>query len=156
MLGNKLLDMIVAALNILGILACIGVFYYTQNIYQRPLPQNQEEMLKLVTQAKEQTLIELYPLQKKIINLRSSNAKLRFVDLEIHLLPYLALQKELIKNNEAVIYDAMIRIIGEKTPDEINTVAGKILLEERLKKEINLLTKTQLINKIYFRNFVVQ
>ena len=156
MLGHPMLDRVLTILNLLGVLSCVGVYSYTEYFYKRPLPNNDVEFMKLHEAAQKQTFVRPYPLTKMIINLNSKNSRLRFLEMESQLLPFLQTHIDLIEQNKALVYDAIIRVVGKMAPDEITTVSGKILLEDRIKKEINKTLDKVVVKKIYFTTFVVQ
>ena len=52
--------------------------------------------------------------------------------------------------------DAIIDIASNMAPEELNTVAGKVILEERIRKRLNDFFGKSLVKEIYFSIFVVQ
>lgn len=156
MLGNPILDRMIILFNLIATLGSLGVFYYMEKIYKRPMPNDQLEFQLLKDSIQKQSLVTPFPLKKMIINLYSPNTRLRFLEVEMHLLPYLDLHTPLLESNQHFIYDSIIQIVSKMGPQEINTVAGKILLEDRLKKNLNKLLQKKVIKKIYFTIFVVQ
>ena len=60
------------------------------------------------------------------------------------------------KVNLPVVQDRIIDITSKMGPDELNSLSGKILLEDRLKREINKTMKKPMVKNIYFASFIVQ
>ena len=50
---------------------------------------------------------------------------------------------------------AIIDITSGSDPDELNTVAGKLLLENRLKNIINKILGKKIVSEILFTTFVI-
>src|SRR5690606_2228374 len=86
--GKKLVDTILIGLMLLATLATMGVFVYTQFLYEKPLPDPAAERAKMHEQAKAQLFPNSYKLDKLIINLPSRSSRLRFVDMQIYLVPF--------------------------------------------------------------------
>ncbi len=156
MTGNEMLDKVIGIVSSIFLLATIGVFVYTEHIFQRTLPVDEQEFIRSTQEALKSVSGKTLKLDKVTINLRSRNSRLRFLDAEIHILPLKNKDFDELKNNMPFIYDAIIDITGKMWPEELNTLAGKILLEQRIKKQINELLKRPTIKRIYFTTFVVQ
>jgi flagellar FliL protein len=143
--------------NLVVVLAGAGLVYYSHNII-KPEPTDQSaEAANLKSSAMEQSQIQAVPMKKFVVNLHSRGTRLRYLDVEMNILPFHEDQKELIKANEYVIKDCLIEIASQLVPEDLDTLSGKILLENRIKKQVNArLGKTPVIKQIYFSGFVVQ
>lgn len=148
---------ILIILNLVIALAAAGLVYYSHNML-KPEPTNQAleaEALKKDAMASSQ--IQPVPLKKIVVNLHSGGTRLRYLDVEMNILPFHEDQKAVIKANEHVFKDALIEIASHLGPDDLNSVTGKILLENKLKKQVNpKLGDTPVVKQIYFSGFVVQ
>ena len=156
MTGNKIADNIIAALNLLGLLVGVGFVYYTNFIYQRPLPSEQVEQAHLIEEAAQLMATAPVRFKRRTVNLLSGPNKLRFLDFQMYVLPFKEAQTDEINKNESLIFDTAIELAGRFTAEELNTVAGKILFEGRIKKQLNSYFNPPLVKKIYFTKFVVQ
>jgi flagellar FliL protein len=156
MTGNKTLDTALIGLLTLASLAALGVFTYTEMVYQRPLPSDKVEFESLKKDTETAVAPEVFKLDKLIVNLNSQGSRLRFLDVEIHLVPFKSKSVEVFENQKAFIKDAIIDISSNMAPDELNTVAGKVLLEERIRRRLNDYFGKSLIKEIFFSRFVVQ
>lgn len=156
MTGKKLIDTILIGLMLLATLATAGVFFYTQYVYERPLPNPQAERAKMFEQAKEKLFPNSYKLDKLIINLPSRSSRLRFLDMQVYLVPFESSATEYFDKHKAAIQDLIIEIASAMEPGELGTISGKILLESRMKKSINMLFPKPLIKSIQFTDFVIQ
>ena len=156
MTGNPKLDKILLGINGLVALGAAGLVFYSHTSI-KPLPTDQKaEESALESQAYEESQMKAYEFKNIIINLYSEGTRLRYLDVEMSVLPFNESQKELIKAREHVFKSKLIEIASQMTPDELGSVTGKILLESRLKKAITEALGTPVIKKIYFAKFVVQ
>ena len=152
---------ILILLNLVVALAGAGVVYYSHNIL-KPVPTNQTaEAENLKNKALEQAQLQPVPMKKFVVNLHSKSSRLRYLDLEMNILTFHEDQKELIKSNEHVFKDTIIEIASHLVPNDLDTVTGKILLENRIKKQVNnrlreLGASQPVVKQIYFSGFVVQ
>ena len=156
MTGKKLIDTILIGLMLLATLATVGVFVYTQILYERPLPNPAAEKAKMMAQAKEQLFPNSYKLDKLIINLPSKSSRLRFLDVQAYLVPFSSEATDSFDKKKAKIQDIFIEVASAIEPNELGTISGKILLESRLKKKINELFPKPLVKNIQFTDFVIQ
>tara|TARA_R110000868_G_scaffold226115_12_gene478647 strand:- start:454 stop:924 length:471 start_codon:yes stop_codon:yes gene_type:complete len=154
--GKKLIDTILIGLMLLATLATVGVFVYTQILYERPLPNPAAEKAKMMAQAKEQLFPNSYKLDKLIINLPSKSSRLRFLDVQAYLVPFSSEATDSFDKKKAKIQDIFIEVASAIEPNELGTISGKILLESRLKKKINELFPKPLVKNIQFTDFVIQ
>lgn len=148
--------MIIASINLLGLAVGVGFYYYTHFIFQKPLPSEEIEQSRLKQEAANLMATDPIKFKRRTVNLLSNPNKLRFLDFEMYLLPFKQTQAEEINKNEALIFDTTIELAGKFTPEELNTVAGKILFEGRIKKHLNDMMGAPIVKKIYFTKFVIQ
>ena len=156
MTGKKIIDSILMGTMILASLAALGVFVYTQILYEKPLPDNQLQTEKLIKDSKNINFPDAYKLDKLTINLESDSSRLRFLDVQVFLVPFESSQTSLFEEHKAVIQDLVIDVTDSMTPSELNSVSGKILLESKIKKAINGNLGGKIVKKIYFSRFVIQ
>ena len=96
------------------------------------------------------------PMKKFVVNLNSRGTRLRYLDVEMNILPFHNDQKELIKANEYIFKDVVIEIASKLEPDELDSLSGKILLENKIKKQVNTKLGQPVVKQIFFSGFVVQ
>ena len=138
-------------------LAAMGIFAYTWIARQHSLPNGEENKRLLMEESRGQILIPPpFTIEKLIVNLPSRTTRLRFLNLTAHLVPHKENMVEALEKNQAPIKDLIIRVASKIEPDELNSISGKIILENRLKKGINTLIGKGVIREIYFSRFVVQ
>lgn len=155
-----MLDMILLALSLVTTIAVIGLFYYTEKMYVKPPINEEEEKTKLLKESAAKTLPVLYKIDKMLISLSPTkdNFQLRMHWLEVEM--SLSLFKEddqsFVKAYQPVVLDRIINTTSKMGAEEINTVTGKLVLEERLKNEINKALDKKIVRNIFFNKFVVQ
>lgn len=137
-------------------MGALGIFVYTEILYQKPKILDHVEKQKMMAEGKKQVFPSPFKLKKIIVNLPSRNKRLRFLDVEVHLVPFKPEYHEMLESTLPPIRDAIIDIAGKMEPEELNSVSGKILLENRIKKRINQILHKKVVKDIYFSRFVVQ
>jgi len=156
MLGNPVVDKIIMALNVIGVFAAIGLTAYSNMFMSRELPNNRDEFAALEREAREEGQIEVFKVDKIAMNLYSRANRLRFLSVEFHIQPFKKKHLQVLEEKKAVVIDTMIDVTGHMTPQELNSVAGKILLESRVKKRLNTQIGYPIAKKIYFSTFIIQ
>ena len=140
-------------------LASVGVtafFYYTVFMYKKPL-MNEEVLKKEILEAEvKPQLPKGLELDRFVINLPSNRSRLRFLEVKMNILPIKEKDIEIFKNHIPQFRDIVIDTAGGMEPGELNSIAGKVLLEERIKRNFRVKTELNLISKIFYTKFVVQ
>ena len=157
MTGKPLLDKILIGLNALVVLGAVGLILYSHMGIKREPTNQAQEADKLLQEAKDLTFIKPYSMKSFTVNLHSQTNRLRFLEVEMNIVPFESSQLTDLKGAETVIKDSLIQIAAEMEPDDVGSVTGKILLENRLKKAVNDRIGGQpLIKQILFSRFVIQ
>ena len=133
-----------------------GLVYYSHTMI-KPLPTDQNaEAESLKNKALEESHLIPVPFKKFVVNLHSRSTRLRYLDLEMSVLTFHEDQKELIKASEYIFKDVLIEIASHLDPEDLDSVTGKILLENKIKKQVNAKLGQPVVKQIYFSGFVVQ
>jgi flagellar FliL protein len=156
MTGNSLIDKIILGLSFLAGCLVIGLFVFTNYLYTKPDINEKEQLAKLKSDTRGSTMSETYKINRLIVNLYADSTRLRFLEITPHFVPFNKGFLDLLTKNESIVSDVVINVAGKMSPEELNTVSGKILLEARIKNELNERLGVQAIKDIYFANFVVQ
>lgn len=154
-----MIDTVLLVLLALASAAGAGVFIFTNVIYEKPLLSDAIEKALLLKDAADKTFIPSIEMKKKIINLAGRRGRLRFLDMKISLVPFKKQQRDAndkVEEKRAEISDIIIDISSRMSPGELNTISGKILLENRLKVKMNEILGKKYIKKILFTRFVIQ
>ena len=155
MTGKKHIDRLIIIISLFATMLAAGVYIYTELIYQKELPDNEAEFANMKDSIKNGLTSGTYKLQKITVNLKSRSTKLRFLDVEIHIVPFAKSYTRVLDKNRDVVYDSIIDITSGMNPEELNTVSGKILLENRIKNDLNKILKKQIVKEILFTTFII-
>lgn len=156
MTGKPLFDKILLGLNALVALGAAGMVFYSHNVL-KPVPTDQKaEEAALVQTAEAERQVQPYNFKSIVVNIYSQGTRLRYVEVELSVLPFQEADKALIKEREYVFKNALVSVAGAMGPEELSSVTGKILLESRLKKTINEALGAPVVKKIFFAKFIVQ
>ena len=139
------------------VLAGAGLVFYSHNLL-KPEPTDQAAQAEaLKNEAIANTQMKPVPIKKFVVNLHSRGSRLRYLDLEMNVLTFSEAQKGIVKANEHIFKDTVIEIASHLEPDDLDSVTGKILLENKIKKAVNAKLGDQpVVKQIYFSGFVVQ
>jgi flagellar protein FliL len=147
---------ILIILNLVVVLAGAGLVFYAHNMI-KPLPTDQAaETQNLKDQAVAQSQLQPVPLKKFVVNLHSTGTRLRYLDIEMNILTFHEDQKAIVKANEHIFKDVVVEVASHLSPDDLDTVTGKILIENKIKKQVNAKLGQPVIKQIYFSGFVAQ
>lgn len=140
--------------------AVIGLFYYTEKVYKRPPINESKEREAFLKESDAKTLPVFYKLEKMTVSLvpkdANANQRMRYVELEIHLVLFKSEDAGIIKTYQAIVQDKIITVASKMGAEELNSLTGKILLEDRLKKEINKALNKTVVKSIFFSRYIVQ
>ncbi len=160
MTGKKLVDTILVALMLLATLGTLGLFYYTEKVFKKPPIDEAKEKEALMKSAAEKTIPDLFKLEPMLMSLIPKDPKLtlrmRYLELEVYLVLFETEDKEFLKENLPIVQDRIMDIASKMTPEELSTLSGKILLENRIKTELNTKFGRSIIKSIFFAKYVVQ
>ncbi|MBI2518813.1 MAG: flagellar basal body-associated FliL family protein [Bdellovibrio sp.] len=154
--GKKFVDLIIMGVLVLITVVTAGIFGFTEFMYQRPLVDESAEKLSLDQNLKNNMPKEGLKIEKIAVNIKSETARLRFLELAMHIIPFSAKHKEILEKASPMIYDRIGQVAAKMTPEDLNSISGKILFEDRLKRKINEDFNDQIVREIYFTSFVVQ
>jgi len=152
-----MLQKILILTNLVVVLAGAGLVYYSHNMIKPPPIDQAAEAEALKTNAVASTQIQPQPIKKFVVNLYSKSSRLRYLDIEMNVLTFTEEQKAIVKANEHLFKDTLIELGSHLNPEDLESVTGKMLLENRIKKQVNSkLGDPPVIKQIYFSGFIVQ
>lgn len=143
--------------NLVIALLGVGLVFYSHTMIKPPVTDEKSEIQSLKDEALASSQIKPVPLKKFVVNLHSKSTRLRYLDIEMNVLTFHEDQKSLITENEYIFKDTLIEIASQLEATDLDSITGKILLENRIKKQVNSKLGDQpVIKQIYFSGFVVQ
>jgi len=150
------LQNILVLVNLVIVLAGAGLVFYSHKMIKPEATNQVAEEEKLKADALEKAQVKPVAMKKFVVNLHSKETRLRYLDVEMNILPFENAQAEIIKANEYIFKDVVIEVASHLIPDELDTLSGKILLENKIKKQVNAKLGQPVVKQIYFSGFVVQ
>lgn len=156
MTGNKLFDKILIALNATLILGAVGLVVYSHKFVEKPSLNQSDEFSNMIDQTVNESNKPVVKFDEIVINLYSKQTRLRFISIKMSIETFNSKQVEKLKGLKSIVNDSLIDIVSNMSPDEVNTITGKLLLESRLKKRVNKTLGTSIIRRVYFSKFIVQ
>ncbi len=156
MTGNPTLDKIILGINAVIVTAAAGLVYYSNNMIIPPPTDTDQQFKQMVQGGLSDLKRPPVVFKEAVVNLYSKQRRLRFLDLVMNIEVYEDGQEETIKLYKPFINDRLIDIAGNMSPEEVNSVTGKLLLESRIKNHVNKYLGKKVIKKIYFSKFIVQ
>ncbi|MFY7993533.1 MAG: hypothetical protein ACOVP4_09600, partial [Bacteriovoracaceae bacterium] len=88
MTGKPTIDKILIALNAAVILAAAGLVAYSHTSIKREPTNQVQEAGKLIQEARDLTFIKPYSMKSFTVNLFSRTNKLRFLEVEMNIVPF--------------------------------------------------------------------
>lgn len=161
MTGNPSLDKIVFGINGLVVLAATILVTYSHTLLGPPATDESKEFSGLVKDSMLEFQKPQIQFPEMVINLYSRETRLRFLNLKMTLETFEEKQNALIEKSKPLVQDSIIDIASNMSPQELNSVTGKILLETRVKKAVNAAlihkgAQNPVVKKIYFTKFIIQ
>ncbi|TDJ09019.1 MAG: flagellar basal body-associated FliL family protein [Deltaproteobacteria bacterium] len=143
---------------ILYLVISCGTLYVFVSWYHYERPQIDEAIArkKFLEDGRKLKVTNTLKIKKLIINLPARTRKLRFLDLSTHIVPFDESDLRILEEQEYIIRDSIIEIAGKMQAEELNSISGKLLLEDRIIKKVNNIYKQDIIKELFFSRFLVQ
>lgn len=156
MTGNAALDKILILINTIVIGLAVALVVYSHTMIKKPLTDGNAEFGGLIESSMREFQKAPVTLDEIVVNLYSRERRLRFLDTQMNIELFNEKDRAEVLAIKTHIFDALIDIAGNMKPNELNSVTGRILLENRIKKRVNSKVGRSLIKKIYFSKFIIQ
>lgn len=156
MTGNAGLDKLILALNGVVIAAACGLVIYSHTVISPPPVDTALELGNMIENSMQEYQKPTVAMEEIVVNLYSRETRLRFLNTQMNIELYKEKDRDFITSLKAIINDALIDIAGNMHPNELNSITGRILLENRIKTRVNEHIKRPVLKKIYFSKFIVQ
>jgi flagellar FliL protein len=156
MTGNALFDKIFMGVNITFILAAVSLVGYSHIGIKKEITDQIKEFEDLKVSSIAESQMTPIKIKKIAVNIISTPQRLRYLEVEMNILPFEESNKEMITKSEHVFKNTLISIADTMTHEELGSMTGKILLEARLRKQVNEAMGQPAVKQIYFSIFVIQ
>ncbi len=156
MTGNKAIDNIILGLNAAVVLAATALVVFSHTMLTKPKADPNAEFGNMIEGSYQEFQKPPVVMEEIIVNLYSREARLRFLSTQMNIVLFEERDRPYIMNSKPFINDILIDVSGNMRPNELNSVTGRLLLEERIKSRFNHLSGRPMIKKILFTKFIVQ
>ncbi len=154
---NKIILIAVIAVAVLFVGAVGGGFYMMWNKLADldALVRPEEEEIDEETDDGLSTIGAMFPLDTFIVNLADEERK-RYLRVTMQIELKEGEPVEILEQRLVQVRDIILMILPTKRFQEIRSVNGKTVLRQEIMTRLNDLLKKEVINNIYFTEFVVQ
>ena len=97
----------------------------------------------------------VYTMDKFVVNLSGMPKRTIRLQVNLDMIGPDAFQEIMDFDNRAKARDKIVRILNEKTFDDLETIQGKLFLKDKIVEEVNGLLDRGLVKDVYFTDFVM-
>ncbi len=97
----------------------------------------------------------VYTMDKFVVNLSGLPKRTIRVQVNLDMIGPEAFQEIMDFDKRAKARDKIVRILNEKTFDDLETIQGKLFLKDRIVEEVNHILNRGLVKDVYFTDFVM-
>jgi flagellar protein FliL len=144
-------------------LAATGVgvlLVYKSSIGFQPTQMREGELQQMRKLASESDVAKdlplLYTMEKITANLAGEPKRMIQVEMNVEFLNKEGFSELLDGQRRAKVRDGMLRILGDRTFDEVESIQGKLFLKDSITEELNSILDKGVVKNIYFSHFVVR
>lgn len=98
----------------------------------------------------------IFTLEKFTVNLEGQPARMIRVELNVEMLSPDGFEEVIVSDNQAKVRDAVLKILGGKKLNDIESLQGKLFLKDEIAKAVNKTLDRGVVKDIFFSEFVVQ
>jgi flagellar protein FliL len=97
----------------------------------------------------------VYTMDKFVVNLSGLPKRSIRLQVNLDMIGPEAFQEIMDLENRAKARDKIVRILNEKSFDDLETIQGKLFLKDRIVEEVNHVLDKGLVKDVYFTDFVM-
>lgn len=97
----------------------------------------------------------IYTMDKFVVNLSGMPKRTIRVQVNLDMISPVAFQEIMDFENRAKARDKIVRILNDKTFDDLETIQGKLFLKDKIVSEVNQILSRGLVKDVYFTDFVM-
>lgn len=97
----------------------------------------------------------IYTMDKFVVNLSGMPKRTIRIQVNLDMISPTAFQEIMDFDNRARARDKIVRILNEKTFDDLETIQGKLFLKDKIVTEVNQILNKGLVKDVYFSDFVM-
>jgi flagellar FliL protein len=152
---KKLMVVVLVTLNI-AVLGLGSFWVYTSTLgYEHP--KVTEAALREPASLKDKfgQASMIYTMDKFVVNLSGVPKRTIRLQVNLDMISPVAFQEIMDFDNRAKARDKIVRILNEKTFDDLETIQGKLFLKDKIVAEVNQVLDKGLVKDVYFTDFVM-
>jgi flagellar FliL protein len=97
----------------------------------------------------------VYTMDKFIVNLSGLPKRTIRIQVNLDMMSAESFEGIMQTENRARARDSIVRLLNDKTFDELETIQGKLFLKDKIVQEVNRVLKVGLVKDVYFTDFVM-
>jgi len=97
----------------------------------------------------------VYTMDKFVVNLAGLPKRTIRIQVNLDMIGPESFQEIMDVDNRAKARDKIVRILNEKTFDDLETIQGKLFLKDRIVEDVNKVLDKGLVKDVYFTDFVM-
>lgn len=97
----------------------------------------------------------VYTMDKFVVNLAGLPKRTIRIQVNLDMIGPESFQEIMDVDNRAKARDKIVRILNEKTFDDLETIQGKLFLKDKIVEDINKILDKGLVKDVYFTDFVM-
>lgn len=98
----------------------------------------------------------IYTMDKFTVNLDGEPQKTIRMEVSLEMLGKDGYEEVINAENRAKARDRIVRVLNEKSFQDLETIQGKLFLKDRIAFEVNTVLKRGIVKDVFFTDFVVQ
>ena len=97
----------------------------------------------------------IYTMDKFVVNLSGMPKRTIRLQVNLDMIGPESFQEIMDLENRAKARDRIVRVLNEKTFDDLESIQGKLFLKDKIVEEVNKLLDKGLVKDVYFTDFVM-
>ncbi len=97
----------------------------------------------------------IYTMEKFVVNLSGLPKRTIRVQVNLDMIGPESFQEIMDLENRAKARDRIVRVLNEKTFDDLESIQGKLFLKDKIVEEVNKMLDKGLVKDVYFTDFVM-
>ncbi len=97
----------------------------------------------------------IYTMDKFIVNLSGEPRRTIKIQINLDMINAESFENIMDNDNRARARDRIVKLLNEKTFDDLESIQGKLFLKDKIVSEVNQVLKIGLVKDVYFTDFVM-
>jgi flagellar protein FliL len=97
----------------------------------------------------------IYTMDKFVVNLADQPKRSIRIQINLDMISAQSFEEIMDSEKRARARDRIVRILNEKSFDDLESIQGKLFLKDRIVEEVNKLLRVGLVKDVYFTDFIM-